>query len=118
MPISTEKANKLLDRFLTEEQRICLNTHRYITTIGSAGNSWLIFWPDLCVVGAQKFLPNGHCVDGHCVLAGCVHFQPLGASGLPNADALLATKLLIETNEAGFERVLGREIVSSEIQPA
>src|SRR5258707_9294872 len=96
METSTEKASKLLNRFLTQEQRICLKINGYIKTIGSAGNSWVIVWPDSYVVSVRRQMLE------HFDVVGCVHFQPLQSSGLPNADALLAVMLLIEKHEAVF----------------
>ncbi len=89
-----ERAELLLRRHLTPEQKASWTAHGYFDTIGKSGARYRILHR-----GARQYnvvrLRGGQCDYGYCA-------YPRLSSYLPMADVILAQKLAIETHDRWF----------------
>lgn len=91
------RAQELLDRHLTEEQRQSIQRHRHFHLHTPEGRRYR--------VDVDQQARNVHLVDesGRVRETYCAH-----PAGVPTADAVLAQKLMLETNEREFLRIANR----------
>ncbi|SRR5258706_7080346 len=91
-----QRARQLLLANLTLEQTKQLETQRWFDVLGSLGTRYRIFQGQIRNVTSLN--EQGNFVQTYCA-------QP---AGVPDEDAMLAQKLVLETDEAAFLRVANR----------
>jgi hypothetical protein len=93
------RAEKLLTEHLTPAQREQLLAHGYFDVLVS-GKTYRI---------NRGFAGNVHLLDGRkAVSRFCIH----PSERVPDADAMLSQKLLLEANEAEFIRIANRTVIT------
>ena len=90
-----EKAEQLLDKWLSPTQRAQLKASAYFEVIGSDTGTRYRIYRRICACGAQTKNPTNYC------------FVPYDEAGkyLPDADRMLAQKIALENFEKDALRV-------------